>query len=165
MSFSHKQIPKEKWLPKKLWNDALRTMPIPCVDMIFQRQDHSILYGFRLIKPYANVWALVGGRVLRGENLRQCANRIAKEYGLHFEKLYLNGVYPVNFPNRSDIVISLVARNVSGQPQVDGYEFSRFRWATNPPKKTGANYLRMVTAWQSRMYSEEFLKLAYVTYR
>ncbi len=165
MSFSDKQIPKKKWLPKKLWNDVLRTMPIACVDMIFQRPDHSILYGFRLIKPYANVWALVGGRVLRGENLHQCAHRIADEYGLHFENLYLNGVYPVNFPNRSDIVISLVARNVSGQPQVDGYEFSKFRWATNPPKKIGANYLRMVTAWQSRMYSEEFLKLAYVTYR
>ena len=162
MSFSHKQIPKEKWLPKKLWNDVIRTMPIACVDMIFQRPD-SILYGFRLIKPYANQWALVGGRVLRGENLRQCANRIANEYGLHFEKLYLNGVYPVNFPNRSDIVISLVARNISGQPKIDGYEFSKFKWTPNPPRKIGANYLRMVTEWQNRIYSEEFLKLAELT--
>jgi len=163
LNFSDKQIPKEKWLPKKLWNDVLSTMPIACVDMIFQRSDHSILYGFRLIKPYANVWALVGGRVLRGENLHQCANRIANEYGLHFEKLYLNGVYPVNFPNRSDIVISLVARNISGQPQIDGYEFSKFKWAPNPPRKIGANYLRMVTAWQNRIYSQEFLKLVDLT--
>ena len=109
------------------------------------------------------MWALVGGRVLRGEHLHQCANRIANEYGLHFEKLYLNGVYPVNFPNRSDIVISLVARNISGQPQIDGHEFSKFKWTTNPPNNIGANYLRMVTEWQNRIYPEEFLKLAELT--
>ena len=158
MSFSNKQIPKKKWLPKKLWNDVLKTMPIACVDIIFQRQDLSILYGFRLIKPYANVWALLGGRVLRGENLQQCADRIAKEYGLHYKKLYLNGVYPVTFRNRSDIVISLAARNISGQSQVDGFEFSKFKWTPNPPRNLGANYLRMVRGWQTRMYSREFLK-------
>jgi NADH pyrophosphatase NudC (nudix superfamily) len=101
--------------------------------------------------------------VLRGETLHQCANRIADEYGLHFKKLYLNGVYPVNFPNRSDIVISLVARNISGQPQVDGYEFSKFKWTRTPPSNIGANYLRMVTGWQTRSNSEEFLKLAELT--
>jgi ADP-ribose pyrophosphatase YjhB (NUDIX family) len=158
LSFSNKRIPKEKWLPKKLWNDVLRTMPIACVDIIFQRSDLSILYGFRLIKPYANVWALVGGRVLRGENLHQCASRIGNEYGLHFEKLNLNGVYPVTFPNRSDVVISLVARNISGQPLADGYEFSKFKWAPNPPRNLGANYLRMVKGWQTRVHSQEFLK-------
>lgn len=101
--------------------------------------------------------------MLRSENLRQCANRIANEYGLQFEKLYLNGVYPVNFPNRSDIVISLVARRISGQPKIDGYEFSKFKWMPNPPIKIGLNYLRMVTAWQNRMYSQEFLKLVDLT--
>jgi ADP-ribose pyrophosphatase YjhB (NUDIX family) len=116
-----------------------------------------------LIKPYANRWALVGGRILRGEDLRQCAHRIANEYGLRFEKFYLNGVHPVNFPNRSDIVISLVARNISGQPKIDGYEFSKFKWMRSPPRNIGANYLRMVRAWQNRMYSEEFLKLVELT--
>ena len=139
-------------------------MPIACVDIIFQRQDLSILYGFRLIKPYANVWALVGGRVLRGENLQQCTSRIATEYGLHYKKLYLNGVYPVTFPNRSDVVISLAARKLSGQPQVDEYEFSKFKWTPNPPRNLGANYLRMVRGWQTRMYSQEFLKNSQVAY-
>lgn len=132
------------------------------MDIIFERAD-TILYGFRLIKPYANVWALVGGRVLRGEKLRQCANRIATEYGLGFEKLYLNGIYPVTFPNRSDIVISLVARSISGQPKIDGHEFSKFKWTSTPPKPIGANYLRMVIAWQTKMNSEEYLKLADLT--
>jgi len=101
--------------------------------------------------------------MLRGENLYNCAKRIANEYGLEFEKLYLNGVYPVNFPNRSDIVISLVARNVSGHPRIDGYEFSKFKWASSAPGPAGANYLRMVTAWKNRMRSEEFLKLIDLT--
>jgi len=162
LSYSQKQIPKEKWLPKKLWIDVLRMMPIPCVDIIFQRQD-LILYGFRRIKPYANLWALIGGRMLRGENLYTCAVRIANEYGLEFQKLYLNGVYPVNFPNRSDIVISLAARKISGQPRIDGCEFSKFKWASNTPRPTGANYLRMVTAWKNRMLSEQFLKLVDLT--
>jgi len=96
--------------------------------------------------------------MLHGENLLQCASRIAKEYGLVFGQLYLNGVFPVNFPNRADVAISL-ARALSGEPQIDRYEFSKFIWATRPPEGLGANYLRMVKKWGHVAKSKEFLRL------
>ena len=89
---------QRKWLPARLWDEIIQKMPVPCVDLILQRPNDSILYGWRLISPYRNVWALVGGRMLRGENLLQSASRIAREYGLRVGRLYLNGVFPVNFP-------------------------------------------------------------------
>jgi ADP-ribose pyrophosphatase YjhB (NUDIX family) len=150
-------VSEEDWIPTKLWNKITERMPIPCVDIIFQRPDGRILYGWRLIPPYRNVWALLGGRIIRGENLLQSASRIAKEYGLTFERLYLNGVFPVNFPKRSDIVISLVARHISGKPRVDEFEFSKFTWSRTPPKRLGKNYLRMVRKWNHVAESNDFL--------
>jgi len=55
--------------------------------------------------------------MFRGENLLQSASRIAREYGLSFGRLYLNGVFPVIFPNRADVAICL---NVSCIPAVSG---------------------------------------------
>ena len=152
-------VVQQKWIPARLWDEIIQKMPIPCVDLIFQRPNNSILYGWRLISPYRNVWALVGGRMLHGENLLQSASRIAKEYGLLFGRLYLNGVFPVNFANRADVVISLAARSISGEAQVDWYEFSKFIWATRPPKRLGGNYLRMVRNWSHVAKSKEFLRL------
>jgi len=152
-------IAQQRWIPARLWDEIIQKMPIPCVDLILQRPNNSILYGWRLISPYRNVWALVGGRMLRGEDLPQSASRIAREYGLRFGRLYLNGVYPVNFPNRADVAISLAARSTSGEARVDGYEFSKFRWATRPPKGLGENYLRMVRNWSHAAKSKDFLRL------
>jgi ADP-ribose pyrophosphatase YjhB (NUDIX family) len=154
-----KRGPTRSWLSEKSWNYIVKTMSIPCVDMIFQRQDGSILFGWRLIKPYGNVWALPGGRILRGENLLQCAARIGKEYGLSFERLYLNGVFPINFQRRVDIPICLAARQVSGDPLVDDFEFSKFIWRKNPPTQAGTNYVLMVSKWQRASTSREFLGL------
>ena len=97
--------------------------------------------------------------MFRGENLLQSASRIAREYGLRFGRLYLNGVFPVNFPNRADVAISLAARSTSGEPQVDGYEFSKFVWAMRPPKRLGGNYLCMVRNWSHAAKSKDFLRL------
>jgi hypothetical protein len=97
--------------------------------------------------------------MLHGENLLQSASRIAKEYGLLFGRLYINGIFLVNFPNRADVAISLAARAVSGETQIDEYEFSKFIWAMKPPKKLGGNYLRMVRNWSDVAKSKELLRL------
>jgi ADP-ribose pyrophosphatase YjhB (NUDIX family) len=150
----------KRWLPERLWRQVLETMPIPCVDVIFQRRDGAVLYGWRLIRPYVNVWALLGGRMLRGENLNRCASRIAREYGLRFRELYVNGVFPVNFKDRCDVVICLAARGLSGEPRVDNFEFSKFTWRHRAPAKLGFNYRRMVTNWDRASKSKDYLSLS-----
>jgi len=75
--------------------------------LILQRDDHSVLYGYRLIDPYARKWSLIGGRFLYGESLMERARRIAGEYGMGFRDLYLVGVFPVKFNARSDVSIAV----------------------------------------------------------
>jgi hypothetical protein len=98
--------------------------------------------------------------MLRGENLQRCAYRIANEYGLAFDELYLNGVFPLKYSDRSDVVISVAARKISGEPRVDQFEFSKFIWLRKPPERLGNNYLRMIKSWNKRRRSKDFLKLS-----
>jgi ADP-ribose pyrophosphatase YjhB (NUDIX family) len=156
---SRKVLMKEHWISPSLWKRIVEVLPLACVDVLLQRDDSSILYGWRLINPYNDVWALPGGRVWRGESIKQCARRIAKEYGLRFQALCLIGVFPIKFPRRSDISIAVAALQISGEPEVDGFEFSRFAWMKAPPQRLGANYKRMVSKWQSVSGSKDFLRL------
>jgi ADP-ribose pyrophosphatase YjhB (NUDIX family) len=134
-------------------------MPIACVDLIFEREDRSILYGWRVIRPYSGTWALVGGRLLHRENLIACARRIAREYGLGFRDLYLVGVFPITFPGRSDLVVSLAALGPTGDATVDNVEFSKFVWSRRVPSRLGMNYRRMLSKWVAARESRAFLQL------
>jgi hypothetical protein len=71
-----KRVPREKWIAPALWKIVLSSMPISCVDVICQNSNGAILFGWRIIKPYKNCWALVGGRMLYRENLLQSAESI-----------------------------------------------------------------------------------------
>jgi hypothetical protein len=71
----------------------------------------------------------------------------------------LNGVFPVSFRERSDLAISLAAKDAGGEPEPDGVEFSKFVWSRTPPHGIGGNYHRMVKKWFAASKSEEFLKL------
>jgi ADP-ribose pyrophosphatase YjhB (NUDIX family) len=153
-----KNIPSEKWLEEELWNKVKLRLPIATLDVIFER-DGKILYGYRRIAPYRNVWAFIGGRILFGEGLVDSVQRISSEYGLRPRKAYLVGVFPITFKSRSDVAIAIAALEIDGEPQVDGYEFSSFVWRETPPKRLGVNYRRMLEKWGSIRKSEETLRL------
>jgi len=155
-------IPKGKWISDKLWAKIVGSIPLACVDIVFQREDRSILLGWRLIEPYRGVWALPGGRILYRDDLLLSARRIARRYGLRFRRLYLVGVFPINFPIRSDVSIALAALDISGGPKPDGYEFSEFAWVKDLPPNCGANYRRMVIKWRLASRSKDFLRVSRV---
>jgi ADP-ribose pyrophosphatase YjhB (NUDIX family) len=155
-----KRVPREKWIAPALWRKILSSMPISCVDMICQNNNGAILFGWRIIKPYENRWALVGRRMLYRESLLQSAKRITSEYGLRCRRVHLVGVYPVYFPSRSDVSIALATPNVNEEPKIDGVEFSDFSWFQEPPRGTGANYRRMVLDWKRKRSSTAYLRLS-----
>lgn len=148
LSASDKGIPKDKWIPRRLWNVVTKYVPMPCMDVVFQQKDGSLLFGYRRISPYRNLWSLIGGRILAGERLEESADRIAQEYGLRFEELYLIGVFPVSFRTRSDIVVAVAARELSGKEVVDGKEFSSMEWRKEAPKGLARNYGLMLQKWR-----------------
>ena len=154
-----KGIPKEKWIPYPLWKKIAALIPLPCADLIFERRDRSTLYGFRIIQPYRNVWALIGGVILYGESLNHAATRIGREYGISFQNLYLVGVYPSRFRTRSTVTVALVATSAEGEPIVDGKEFSKMVWRKSMPPGLGGSYKKMILKWNKARRSRSFLAL------
>jgi len=147
MNLLSKRTRSGDWVPDELWEQVKRHLPIPCVDVIVENAKGEFLLGWRCIPPYRNVWALPGGRLLRGEKLETAVSRILAEYSLVANDLVLVGVFPMRFPRRSDVPICVAARYRAGEPRPDGREFSRFRWSRSLPAKLGANYRRMITRW------------------
>jgi len=154
-----KGLDSRDWIPSRLWNHILKSIPLACLDMIIQRDDDAILFGYRIISPYKRVWAAPGGRMLRGESVVQAARRVSKEYGLGFCELYLIGVFPIKSRFRSDVAIAVAARDISGQPLADGKEFSSMKWFKILPRTLGANYRRMTIKWLAACRSRDFLAL------
>ena len=58
-------------MQEKEWKMILRLMPIPCVDVIVEK-DGKVPLGFRTIRPYRNVWALLGGRIRKKRVKKGC---------------------------------------------------------------------------------------------
>jgi len=132
-------IPSNKMLPEEVWKTVLASVPIVCVDIIFINEKKEILYGMRKIKPYMNKWSLIGGRILRGESPKEAVKRQAIHYGLSYNELRLNDVFNANFGYRCDIIISFVARGVTGTPEPKE-EFSRIEWKKDMPSNIGGIY-------------------------
>jgi len=141
-------LKRRGWMPLRTWNLVKRNMTIPCVDIILENRRGEVLVGWRRIQPYRNVWALPGGRLFKGENLQSAATRILAEYGLSASSFHLVGVFPVNFPTRSDLAVCLASRSFEGVARPDGFEFSSFQWTKRLPEGMGANYRKMIKQWR-----------------
>jgi len=144
----------------RLWSQVKKNMSIPCVDIILENRHGGVLLGWRRIEPYSNVWALPGGRLLKSEKPQSAAGRVLSDYGLSASNFFLVGVFPINFPTRSDLTICLASRHIEGVARPDGFEFSSFRWADKLPNRLGANYRRMIVRWRDLKRETRALRLA-----
>lgn len=139
-----------KDIPERLWKRVLANMPIPCVDIIVQstfNRPTRVLLGYRKIYPYNDCWALPGGRIVKGESLRDTANRQIREIGLRPTGDYkLVGVYPINFKHRSDVSVCLSTRLDSRQEPQPTKELVRYTWRrlNDLPARLGSNYRIML---------------------
>ena len=142
--------PLEGLLPESKWKAILRSMPIPCVDLVVEK-DAKVLLGFRMIRPYRNAWALPGGRIRKHEYPQDTAERNLREIGISAEPERFIGVFPVKFPRdpdkRYDITLCYRYRWMEGNP-TSTPELGRLEWFphTRLPTRTGANYCKMIQA-------------------
>ena len=77
------KIAKGKTIEPRLYRKILALMPIPCVDavVVYRR---NFLLAKRKNKPAKGKWWLIGGRILKGESLKQALLRkVREETGLH----------------------------------------------------------------------------------
>lgn len=87
----------------ELYREILKVMPICCVDALFKAGSKVYLFK-RAYEPEKGTWWLVGGRLYRGEHLKDAIIRKAKEeIGVAVKIKKLIGVYENFFPvNRFD---------------------------------------------------------------
>lgn len=142
---------RDQWIQDACWKEILEKMPVPCVDIIVHR-DREFLMGWRSIPPYKNVWALIGGRILRGESFQAAAVRHCLKSGLRISSVRELGVFPVVFSPRHDITVSLAARMRSGIPSPTK-EMTRYKWFRKSElgriSPIGGNYKKMLRHWLS----------------
>ncbi|HVB42631.1 MAG TPA: NUDIX domain-containing protein [Streptosporangiaceae bacterium] len=68
----------EAWAPDDVFESILRYSVIPTFDLILEGVE-GILLVRRRIAPYRDLWALPGLRILKGEAIEACLERIAHD--------------------------------------------------------------------------------------
>ncbi len=71
-------IHKKKWIPQELYNEFLRNMMLLCVDNIVVI-DGKVLLVKRKDEPAKGKWWFPGGRMHKGETIKEASRRIVKE--------------------------------------------------------------------------------------
>jgi len=88
-------------IPKALYKEICRVMPIPCVDLLISDSKGRVLLIKRKKEPAAGQWWFPGGRVHFGETRAAAATRkLNEECGLEAISVEELGTYDVIFEAR-----------------------------------------------------------------
>jgi colanic acid biosynthesis protein WcaH len=129
-------------IPDEVYQTVLRSMPIPCVDLIVFNSAHELLLVRRTNEPARGQWWFPGGRVHFGENREAAVTRqLLKECGLHAatrqELWTLDVILPIESTSRvSHGITTLYAVTAKAPAEVTlDDQASEFAW-------------RRLAAWQ-----------------
>lgn len=67
-----------EWIPEEVWADIVAHIPVPSVDLIVRCPD-GVLLARRQNRPARGEWFVPGGRIQKGERLRDAVRRVARE--------------------------------------------------------------------------------------
>ena len=95
---------------------------------------NTLLFLKRNNTPAKNQWWFPGGRVRKGETLKEALFReIKEETNLKIKIVRFIGVYTRIFPNRHDITIAFLCKSDSNKVILND-EHSKYQFLKNPPK-------------------------------
>jgi len=127
-------------IPQEQYDYIISNMPIVCVDLCIKYQD-KILLVKRTDEPSKNQWWLPGGRLYKGENLKECAYRKAiEETGLKCSvgpiihtasTMFNSGPNGINV-HSVNIVFLLTILNNDTDVKLDSHS-SEFQWVNVMP--------------------------------
>jgi len=122
-------------LTNKVYDLLRKTTPFCNIDLII-KNNNKFLLGKRIIKPYAGLWSVPGGRIRKGEKIVNAIIRIAKrEVDILVDKPHLVGVYEGLSNYRHDISLTYIVNYLEGTPRID-YQHSNFQWFSKIPNNT-----------------------------
>ena len=120
-------------IPQNLYNQIVQQMPIVSVEAIIKK-DNTLLFLKRNNPPAKDQWWFPGGRVRKGETLKEALYReIKEETGLLVEIIRFVGVYNRIFVDRHDISLVFLCKCYDDKVVLNG-EHSKFKFFENPPE-------------------------------
>ncbi len=86
------------WVSEEEYKTIVKNVPICCVDLVIRNNEGKVLLVKRKNHPLKGEWCVPGGRILRGEKIKDAAKRKAKdELGLDLEVKDKIGTYELFF--------------------------------------------------------------------
>jgi len=140
-------LEKKGFLPKKMYKKVMDVSPMCCVDVVFlNKQKNKILLFKRTNEPLKGRYFTIGGRLMKGEKLLDCAVRQAKRelgFVLNPKKTFFAGVIEEqwkksSFPGISyhdiDIYYGYILENKHVTIKFDA-QHSDYKWFSVRDKK------------------------------
>ena len=120
------------FIPQATYKRIVKCMPIVSVEALII-VDNKLLFSRRNNEPAKGQWWFPGGRIRRGESLKQALHRkIKEETGLDITSTKFIGVYSRIFPERHDITIVYLCRCKEGRVKLND-EHSEYGFFTMNP--------------------------------
>lgn len=135
-------------IPQETYKQIIEHVPIICVDVIVKDKKGNVLLVKRANKPLQGEWWVIGGRVKKGEQLKDAAKRkVFEEVGLKIQKLEPLGYYeefytesPFDVPiHTMSFVFSSLAR--MGKIRLDN-QSSEYAWFRSLPNRFTKNFTK-----------------------
>jgi len=142
-------------LPENIFTCVVKYTPLISIDFIIENEKGFFLLGKRKNPPAKGFYFVPGGRILKGETLKQAFERISnQELGikLNIEKAKFLGVYEHFYHN------SFISEKVSTHYIVLAYKLKLINSLNNLPKDQHFNY-----KWFSRQELLESKEVHYYT--
>lgn len=145
-----------RWAPRHVFEEILKYSVIPTIDLVLQCGPGIVLLR-RVIPPYARKWALPGLRLLKGDSVRDCVERIAREeLGISSQELsepFFVGQRCVKFRTemeRQDLASSYYVKTSSRFFLLNAHHYSAVRLVGSieeVPAGTGTLYRTELDEW------------------
>ena len=120
-------------IPKNLYNQIVQQMPITSVEAIIKK-DNTLLFLKRNNPPAKGEWWFPGGRIRKGETLKEALIReIKEETGLTIDIIRFVGVYTRLFADRHDITLAFLCKCHTDKVILN-VEHSTYKFLKNPPE-------------------------------
>lgn len=132
-----------KQIPKPIFNQIRKHVPLSCVDAILVKGDSFFLVR-RNIPPFKNKWCLPGGIIKRGQTIFNRLDQVGKEeLGVKFKIVKTVGFYEKIYKNRHDITHCFMVQSKSDNVKLN-FQASEGRYFKKIPSNTASFHIKML---------------------
>lgn len=134
---------RSKEIPKQLFQEIKKNIPLSCVDAILVRKDEFFLVK-RQIPPYKNKWCLPGGIIKRNQKIQDRLEQVGvEELGIKIRIKKQLGFYEKIYRDRHDISHCFIVESKNDKIILN-FQASEGKFFKRIPKNTASFHVKML---------------------